>query len=67
MGLRHMSGCMPHEQRGTSDKVKEFINGFRPRYIPGEDIVGRAYEWRGEKVIMRNAEIIATSRLREKS
>ena len=48
-------------------KIKEFINGFRPRYIPGEDIAGRAYEWRGEKVIMRNAEIIASSKLREKS
>ncbi len=38
--------------------IKEFTEGFRPRYTPGEDISGRAYEWRGESVVMRNAAII---------
>lgn len=55
----------PMNRGVQATKIKEFINGFRPRYIPGEDIVGRAYEWRGEKVIMRNAEIIAASRPRK--
>lgn len=45
--------------------IKEFIEGFRPRYVPGEDITGRAYEWRGEKVIMRNAEIAASAKAGE--
>ncbi len=34
--------------------IPEFINGYKEEYVLGEDISGRAYEWRGEKVIKRN-------------
>ena len=37
--------------------VEEFIAGYRDEYILGEDINGRAFEWRGEKVIKRNASL----------
>lgn len=37
--------------------LPEFINGYRDKYNLGEDISGRAYEWRGEKVIKRNYEL----------
>ena len=49
----------PMNKEVNTTGIKEFIKGVRRRYTPGEDIKGRAYEWRGEKVIMRNAEIIA--------
>ena len=41
----------------TAEKtyIKEFISGYRNRFTPHEDIVGRAYEWRGEKTVLRNA------------
>lgn len=34
--------------------LPEFVSGYRDRFTAGEDISGRAYAWRGEKVIMRN-------------
>ena len=37
--------------------IKQFINSYRDEYIKGEDINKRAYEWRGEKVILRNYEL----------
>ena len=37
--------------------VDEFIAGYRDEYRLGEDITGRAYEWRGEAVIKRNASL----------
>ena len=36
--------------------IPEFINGYKDTYEYGEDISGRAYAWRGEKVIKRNYE-----------
>ncbi len=39
-------------------EINEFINGYRDSYKENEDITGRAYAWRGEKVIKRNYEII---------
>jgi hypothetical protein len=39
-------------------EIKEFINGYRESYQGNEDITGRAYAWRGEKVIKRNLNII---------
>ena len=35
--------------------IEKFINGYRNRFNVGEDIHGRAYEWRGEKTVTRNA------------
>ncbi len=37
--------------------IEEFILGYRDFYEKGEDISGRAYEWRGEKVILRNFDL----------
>lgn len=37
--------------------IKEFIENYRNEYVLGEDISGRAYEWRGEKTISRNAKL----------
>ncbi len=33
-----------------------FAEGYRDRFTVGEDISGRAYAWRGEKPVRRNAE-----------
>lgn len=48
----------PLNKNAENTYIPEFINGYRNRYEYGEDITGRAYEWRGEKVIKRNYEII---------
>ena len=34
--------------------LPEFASGYRDSFVMGENISGRAYEWRGEKVILRN-------------
>ena len=38
--------------------INEFIEGYRDCYICGEDIKGRAFEWRGEKTVKRNFDLI---------
>jgi len=38
--------------------IKQFIDGYKNEYVLGENIIGRAYEWRGEKVILRNKSFI---------
>lgn len=38
--------------------IPEFLSGYRNSYEYGEDITGRAYEWRGEAVVKRNYKII---------
>ncbi|MBR3593308.1 MAG: epoxyqueuosine reductase [Clostridia bacterium] len=45
----------PHNSAAKVTDILEFSSGYRDRYIPHEDINGRAYAWRGEKVILRNA------------
>ena len=37
--------------------IKEFMTGYKDEYEKGEDISGRAFEWRGEKVIKRNFDL----------
>ena len=37
--------------------IKEFISGYRNSFVSGEDITGRAYEWRGEKTVLRNSNL----------
>lgn len=49
--------CPMNQNKKLSD-VTEFKNTYRDTYQPGEDPTNRAYAWRGEKVIMRNYEII---------
>ena len=48
----------PHNINAELSLEDSFIEGYRDRYVLGEDITGRAYAWRGEKVISRNAQII---------
>lgn len=44
----------PLNRMAQSTYIREFVSGYRDRYIEGEDIAGRAYEWRGEKTVKRN-------------
>lgn len=47
----------PLNQVAETTYIREFIDGYRSEYNIGEDIKGRAYEWRGEKTVRRNYEI----------
>ncbi|OJU09364.1 MAG: hypothetical protein BGN88_05200 [Clostridiales bacterium 43-6] len=38
--------------------IKEFLTDIRPEYTKGDDLTGRAYAWRGRKVIERNCDIV---------
>ena len=38
--------------------IPDFINSYRDFFSPTEDFCYRAYTWRGEKVILRNYEIV---------
>lgn len=42
--------------------IKEFTRNYRDRYVAGEDITGRAMEWRGEKTVLRNAENLSSKK-----
>ena len=37
--------------------IKAFLESYKNEYKKGDDIKGRAFEWRGEKVILRNFEL----------
>ncbi len=37
--------------------IPEFKENYRDEYVIGEDITHRAFAWRGEKVILRNAKL----------
>ncbi len=45
----------PLNKTAETTFVEEFKEGYRDSYEKGENIQGRAYEWRGEGVIARNA------------
>lgn len=48
----------PLNQNKQKTYINEFLEGYRDCYTPGEDISGRAYEWRGEKTVKRNFDLI---------
>jgi len=50
--------CCPMNQNAKTTYITEFINGARPHVLPGDDLSGRAYAWRGREVIGRNLRII---------
>lgn len=52
------SAVCPMNQHKALTDDQDMIDGYRNRYTLGEDITGRAYAWRGEAVIRRNADII---------
>ena len=49
--------CPLNKDKSLTD-IKGFLESYRDEYKKGEDIEKRAYAWRGEKVILRNAEIL---------
>ena len=57
--------CPMNQKKKYSD-VTEFFETYRDTYQPDEDSTGRAYTWRGEKVIKRNYEIVKNSLDKEK-
>lgn len=48
----------PLNKNAQNTNIKEFINSYKNEYILGENIKNRAFEWRGEKVIKRNYDIV---------
>lgn len=38
--------------------IKAFVDGYKDEYCAGDPACGRAFEWRGENVVKRNAAII---------
>ena len=49
--------CLMNKDIKTTP-IAEFINGAKPSAELADDITGRAFAWRGEKVIKRNLEIL---------
>ncbi len=49
--------CPENKSKDLTD-IAEFLNSYRHFFSPAEDFENRAYTWRGEKVILRNYEII---------
>lgn len=52
----------PMNEKTKITYISEFINSYKNEYIKNENITGRAYAWRGEKVIKRNYELIKTEK-----
>lgn len=48
----------PLNEQAEKTNLKQFITSYRNEYVDGENIKNRAFEWRGEKVIKRNYEIV---------
>ncbi len=48
----------PLNKNAQNTYIDEFINSYKHNYTCGEDITGRAFAWRGEKVIKRNYDIL---------
>ncbi len=48
------NACPMNNNTNCTD-IKEFINGYRDKYVLGEDTKDRPYTWRGEEAIIRNA------------
>ncbi len=48
----------PYNSKAQKSAIEAFYDGYRSRYEKGESISGRAFEWRGERVIKRNAELL---------
>lgn len=48
----------PFNERAEKTTIKEFTRNFNPVVTKDTPIEGRAFEWRGEKVIKRNIEIL---------
>lgn len=49
----------PLNENAKCTYIKEFTDTYRDNYTLFEDITGRAYAWRGNKVIERNAKLFS--------
>ncbi len=47
----------PMNKKAEKTDIPAFISGYRDEYILGENIENRAYAWRGEAPVRRNAEL----------
>lgn len=52
------SEICPMNKNKKISHIKAFTENYRNEYVLSEDITGRAFAWRGEKVIMRNHNIL---------
>lgn len=48
----------PYNKDAHPTFIKEFLNSYRNEFTPLEDPDGRAYNWRGKEVILRNYKIL---------
>ena len=54
--------CCPLNMGTKTTEIKEFLEDYRDFYKPDEDNKNRAYNWRGEKIIKRNYELVSKSK-----
>lgn len=47
----------PMNKNKEKTNIEKFKKSYKEKYTKGENIKNRAFEWRGEKVILRNIEI----------
>ena len=57
-GCDECQKACPYNVNAEKTSVREFIESFNPVVTKETSIDGRAFEWRGEKVIKRNIEIV---------
>ncbi len=57
-GCDKCSEVCPMNKEAEITYIKEFIDNYRNEFNPAEEREGRAYNWRGKRVIERNFEII---------
>ena len=48
----------PMNKNKEFTKINEFIISYKNEYTENEDITDRAFQWRGEKIIKRNYDIL---------
>lgn len=48
----------PMNKGGKKTKIKQFLESYNDEYVKGQDISDRAFNWRGEKVILRNYDLL---------
>ena len=51
----------PKNKGAQKTEIDLFLNGIKTRAEHGEDLTGRAYGWRGAKVIERNLSLFDAS------
>ena len=49
----------PMNSHTEKTDIEAFIQGYRDHYETGETVSGRAYAWRGEAVVQRNAKLLS--------